>query len=428
MVDIGITSLDFKRTDLTNNEEKLVENLLPGFEDFAEDMALEFLLTGLVVPEIRYTTEGPEYFKYWGLKKFSSLTLPTSAWLRDPATVKINAILADRPSYYVEIPEKLIFFILNNGTYPDNTKDPNLWHYLQTAYPEFITAVKSGVREFLLTNSYIIRRRPLSDSPYPIPYLYNAIESMKHKRNIRRMDYSIASRVISAIQLIKIGNDMYPLTEDDTTQLEEIKNQMYWRNTGSRDVERIFQLFANHTVTIEWVFPDVKALLDDTKYKDVNRDIFYALGFPAILVTGETERSSASDAEYAMMSPTKTMEVFRRKILEILNKVVKETFEKNKLKGTTELRFTPINLSSFRFFYEALSKLYDTGNLSRTSFSRAFGYVLEDELELKEEEEELIKSMDLPEFSPQPFSPQPQRGVSKPQVAPKKPQKTEKED
>ena len=70
MVDIGITSLDFKRTDLTNNEEKLIENLLPGFEDFAEDMALEFLLTGLVVPEIRYTTEGPEYFKYWGLKKF----------------------------------------------------------------------------------------------------------------------------------------------------------------------------------------------------------------------------------------------------------------------------------------------------------------------------------------------------------------------
>ena len=45
--------------------------------------------------------------------------------------------------------------------------------------------------------------------------MYPALEPLKHKRNIRRMDYSIASRVISAIQLIKLGNDDFPVTEDD---------------------------------------------------------------------------------------------------------------------------------------------------------------------------------------------------------------------
>src|SRR3990167_1525999 len=418
MIDIAVTELDFSRSELTNNEEKIVEGLLDSFLEFAEAMTLEFLISGLVVPEIKYTSVPTPILKKLGIKKFGALTLPTTMWLRDPATVKINAVVPGMPSYYVEIPEKMIFFIMNKGQYSDGTTDPVLWSYLQTAYPAFIEAVRSGKKEFLLENSYIIRRRFLSDSPYPIPYLFNALESMKHKRNIRRMDYSIASRVITAIQLIKMGNDEYPLTEDDSSQLNDLRDQMYWRNTGGRDVERIFQLFTNHTVDISWVFPDVAALLNDSKYRDVNRDIFYALGFPAILVTGETERSSASDAEFAMLSPVKTMETVRRKILFILNGMLQETFTLNGLKGDTKLRFAPINLYSFEIFTKALQALYESGNISRTSYAKVFGYNLSDEFEQKEEEQEMIDSMDLPEFAPQPFSPQPGGGNSKPETPP----------
>ncbi len=408
MVDIGITDLDFDRSNLNNNAEKLVEGLLPALQEFAEAMALEYLITGLVVPEINFSTENQEKLKLFGIKKFSSLTLPTSMWLRDPATIKINAVVSDKPSYFVEIPQNFVTFITNNGMYPDGTKDENLYNYLLTNYPKLVSSIKNGDRYFPLDNPNIIRRRTLSNSPYPIPYLYGALESMKHKRNIRRMDYSIAARVISAIQLIKVGNDQYPVTEDDTSQIEELKNQIVWRNTAGRDIERIFQLFTNHTVTIEWIFPDVSALLDDTKYKSVNRDIFFALGFPNILVTGETERSGSSNAEIALLSPEKTMNSFRRKIERVLNYIVNETFRVNGLRMETKIRFTPLNLNDFRSFSEAIIRLYETGNISRTSFAKAFGYNLEDELELKVKEESAIKELDIPAFAPTPYSKLPQ--------------------
>ena len=407
MLDIGITDIEFERSELNNNEENLVAGLIPTLSDFAEAMAMEYLISGLVIPEVKFTRVTKEQYEAAGftMKRFSSLMLPTSMWVRDPATIIIKTPgLSDKQSYFIKIPDELIGFIQSEGMYDNLMADRELYRYLATAYPKFVAAVKAGQLYFKLENPYVIRRKVVTDSPYPIPFLYASIEAMKHKRNIRRMDYSIASRVISAIQLIKLGNDEYPLTEDDEEQLNDIKNQMYWRNTSGTDVERIFQLFANHTLEIEWVFPDTEALLSDTKYKEVNRDIFYGLGFPAILVTGETERTGASDAEYAMLSPTQTMEAFRRKIIEVLNKVVTDTLVENNMKGTTELRFAPINLSSFRYFVDAMIKLYETGNISKETFVAQFGMNYQDEFERREKEKEQLEASNLDEFPQQPFS------------------------
>jgi hypothetical protein len=383
MVDIGITDIEFKRNDLNNNEEALIEGLLPSLLEFSEAMAMEFLISGLVIPEVKYTAVSKEELakNNINLKRFSSATLPTSMWVRDPATIIIKSPgLSDKQSYFIKIPEELIHFITSKGVYDNLMEDKELFRYLQKAYPKFVAAVQDGQLYFKLDDPEVIRRKVLADSPYPIPYLYASMEAMKHKRNIRRMDYSIASRVISAIQLIKLGNDTFPLTEDDEEQLEDIKNQMYWRNTGGTDVERIFQLFSNHTLEIEWVFPDTEALLSDTKYKEVNRDIFYGLG------------------------PTQTMEVYRRKIIEVIDGVVKETLKLNGMKGTTELRFKPINLSSFRYFVDAMIKLYETGNISKETFVEQFGMNYGDEFERREDEKKMMDESDLEEFPDQPFS------------------------
>jgi len=136
----------------------------------------------------------------------------------------------------------------------------------------------------------------LADAEYPIPYLYPGLESYKHKRNLRRMDYSIASRVISAILHVKAGSDEFPLTEDQQDVLDDLESKFHWREGISpTDIERVFTLFTNHTIELNWVFPDVEALLNDKKYDAVNKDIILALGFPRILITGETERSFTSD-------------------------------------------------------------------------------------------------------------------------------------
>lgn len=219
------------------------------------------------------------------------------------------------------------------------------------------------------------------------------------------MDYSIASRVISAIQLFKLGSDDFPVTEDQEETFEDLRKQMLHRYSQNEDIERVFQLFANHTLEIEWIMPPVEALLDETKYREVNDDIIFSLGFPRILITGETSRSGTSQAEYATMSPVRTMENIREKVLHVLSDIVYNIFEKNKFRGETKLKFAPINLVSFGELVEGLAKLYDTGNLSRTSFANAFDLDIDEEFRLKKEEKETMDELGLDEYPPQAFSP-----------------------
>lgn len=204
MTEIGITPLIFERGKLSENEIRIFEAIKDSLQDFAESCALEYLISGLVVPEIKYESVGRDFTFDLGVKKYSTLTIPVSMWLRDPTTIKIQSTMVmDSPSYYVILPKELVDFIMNEGKYNDGNVDEKLWHDLNTFYPEFVAQVKAGNKEILLENDLIVRRKVQTDTAYPTPLLFNSLEAMKHKRNLRRMDYSISSRVISAIQLIQ---------------------------------------------------------------------------------------------------------------------------------------------------------------------------------------------------------------------------------
>ena len=408
MVEIGVTPIIFDQGKLSDNEFRIFESIKDNIQEFIESCGLEYLISGLVIPEIKFAALTKDQVFKLGIKKYSSLSLPVSMWLRDPTTVKIlSTMVMDNPSYYVILPEELIYFIRNEGKYQDGNEDKKLYQELVTYYPEFVAQVKAGNKEILLENDLIIRRRSLSDTPYPTPYLYNSLEAMKHKRNLRRMDYSLASRVISAIQLVQLGNDEFPITEDNEEAFTYIKDQMTWRNTSQRNLERIFQLFADHTLKISWVLPDVTALLSDKKYTEINADIFLGLGFPKILTTGETERTQTSDPEFASISPVETMKNMQKKLLFILKGITRDISVNNGLKNVPEVRFENINLHTFQDFVSGMKSLYDTRNISRTSFAKAFGYNWEEEVNQLSEENDKLKELGVEEFAPQPFSPQP---------------------
>ena len=409
ITEIGINSIQYDKSKLNENEKKVVDNLIPKLASFAEQISMEYLISGLVVPEIKYAAVTKKELQAWKIKRYETLTLPVYMFLRDPATIKINDVLGiDEPSYFYKIPDDLIFFINHEGMYPDGTKDIELYNRLKAFYPEFVTAVLEGKKEILLENDLIFRRKVISDSAYPTPYLTSALEPLKHKRNLRRMDYSIASRVISAIQVFKLGSDEFPVTEDQEETFDDLKKQMHWRYSQQEDIERIFQLFANHTLQIDWVLPPVEALLDEAKYREVNDDIIFGLGFPRILITGETSRSGTSNAEYATMSPVRTMENIREKVLYVLNDIIYNVFERNNFRGETVLKFEPINLVSFGELIEGLTKLYDSGNLSRTHHAKAFGYDIDEEFRLRKEENEVMEEMELEGFAPLPHSNEPE--------------------
>ena len=413
-IDIAITELQLVQGKVPENQFRVYKSVIDDLQDFAEDCALEFLISGLLIPVVDFTEATKQDIKSRGIKAYESLSLPEAMWIRDPGTIIINSpLIANKPTYSVEIPKELLYFIKNKGKYPDGTEDKELYLEISKLYPDLVTAINKGKTKIQLENPYVLRRRYMADSPYPTPYLYAALESLRHKRNIRRMDYSIASRVISAIQQIKIGSNEYPLVDEDDNQMETLRQQMRWRDSNNQEIERIFQLFTNHTVNINWIFPDTAALLDDVKYKSVNLDILVAMGMPNILITGETERSQTSSADIAMISPTKTMNVLRRKIVRVIKMIVNDIAEENEFKTIPEIVFAPMNLYSFTIFLTTLQSLYEAGNLSRTDYAAVLGYDFIEQVNKRAEENKLIKKLDVPEFAPIPHSNEPQIGDKK---------------
>lgn len=410
IVDLSINNINLRVKSGRKVFEDVFNSIKPSIMAYLKSCALEYLISGLVVPEITFTNVKTDDLKTLGIKRFSELLLPTDMWLRDSSLIIINdPMLGGKVSYFTEVPDSMKFFIMGKGTYQDGTEDKELYQRLVETMPEFVEKVKRGDTKILLENPLIIRHTVMTGNPYPIPYLYPALESLKHKRNLRRMDYAVASRVITAIQKITLGNDEFPLTEDNEDQLEKLRTEMLWREKAdAADIERIFQIFGNHTLSIEWICPPVEALLDDTKYKNVNGDIMIALGFPRIMITGETERSFTSDPEIATLSPVQTMERIREVFLPMLRRIIDIIIVDNNLGATDiSIQFSPINMVGVTAFVEGLQALYDTGNLSREDFAAAFGFDIYDQLKKRLDEKDILEEYNLEEFAPVPHSNEP---------------------
>lgn len=406
LVEIGINDIIISKSGLSENEFRVFMALKPRLLEFSETIAQELLLSGLVVPEIGYgPMEKDEIFEL-GIKKYSRLIFPISMWVRDPNSIKINAsLMSDSPSYYVIIPDEVIYFIKNAGKYSDGNEDPDLFKELKTYYPDFVKKVLAGEKQFLIDNKLIIRRKYLTDNPYPIPYISPSLDALQHKRKMRRMDYSIMDKVISAIMHVKVGSDEFPVTssEEDKNVFSDLRTQLMLRFQSDQNLERIFQLITNHTVEINWVFPETGLLSDSGRYNDINEEILFGLGFPRVLITGESSKSGTSNSEVAIMSPVKTMESLRRKILKIIKDICKTVAEENNFKVPT-VKFKALNLHSFADFMTNLEKLYNMSGVSRGSVAEYMGYDFEEEADKLEFELGLIKSKGISEFGQQPFS------------------------
>jgi len=425
LVDIAINGLFIQADGTANVTEKAIYAALEkDLMVFLRKAAFEFLITGLLVPEIKLTRIKKQDLLNKNIKRLDTLMYPTSMWLRDSKDIEIKRpLITERESYFLRIPEEVLFFIQSDGEYPDGERDIELYKEIVKLYPDFVRQIKEGATKVLLENPLVIKSLSLADSAYPIPYLYPALEALKHKRNLRRMDYSVAARVISAILHVKVGNDDFPLTEDQEDELADLENKFKWRETLSADdIERVFAFFTNHTVELNWVFPEVETLLNDKKYDTVNQDIMVALGFPRILITGETERSFASDPQIATLSPLQTMQQLQRQLLPIAEKVLLEMRRYNKVMTTYPIvKFKPINLMSLQLFYDGLTAMYESGNLSRTDYNEAYGYDFLETQEKRAKEEELMKKLGVDPVAPSNVPGAGQPGQKKPEGRPSSP-------
>jgi len=406
MLELSMSGLRISQGNLKDNQYRIFKFVQDDLEDFIEKCALEWLISGLVIPEFEFDYMTPEELAEAGIKSLKSVRIPRGLWLRDPDVIQIKSPpIGNRESYFQEVPQKLVTFLKNKGMYENGEKDLELYNEIITLYPDFVKEVLSGKVLFKINDPIAIKRRVLSDNPYPTPFLAPALESLKHKRNIRRMDYSLAARAMTAIQQFAIGSDEFPVGEDDTDIIDDLKLQLQERESINQgNIERIFQLFTNHTVDIKWIIPDMQALLSRDKYEEINLDILQALGFPKILITGEVQRTGTTDADIAILSPIKTMEYLRRQLIRVIRRIFYQIGKENSLTDIPEVDFEPINLVSFRDYATGMGKLYESGNLDRTAYTKVFGVVHEDSARQLAKDNELREELGLEDFAPLPHS------------------------
>jgi hypothetical protein len=407
LVEIGINDLVFSKNGLAENEFRLFSALKPRLMEFAEQMAQEFMLSGLVVPNIGWQRNTDKQFIFsLGVKKYSSLVLPESLTLRDPSSIKIlKSWMGDAPAFYIKIPEFVIKFIKEKGKLENGEVDKEAFDKLKAQFPDFVKDVLAGKKEIPLEADNIIRRKYTADNPYPISYVGPSLDALQHKRKLRRMDYTLIDKVIGAILHVKVGDKDFPITESDEDQayLDELRSQLRMRSNSDQLMERIFQLVTNHTVSMEWIFPNVETLLKETKYDDINQEILFGLGFPRVMITGESAKSGTSNAELATLSPVKTMDNFRRKILEVIRDICTEVSLRNNFKSAPAVEFAALNLHAFAEFMAALKQLYDASALSRTDLAKGLGYDFTDQLDKLEGENNELTKRGLPTVGPNPF-------------------------
>jgi hypothetical protein len=187
------------------------------------------------------------------------------------------------------------------------------------------------------------------------------------------MDKSIASRAIEAIRHIKVGDKDFPATEPDITAVRSAVEM------NSSSGERIFNLFTNHTVTIEWVIPALEALISEEKYAEPNADIFLALGFPRILTTGETLRSNSSDSKIASLGPKATLEDIRESIIDWIVLLYQELADKNNFSRIPEPYFAPIATSDYTALVQFAVDAMTSGAISKDTIAQLYGSDFETE-------------------------------------------------
>ena len=405
LVDCAITPLNNRQGECSDEEFEVYNAINDMLQEFFRNVCLEYLLSGMVVPHYEWIRiRGSELSQKLNSRR--RVTVPDNIWFRDPATITVKrAAIPNKRYYYVTVDSKTIAFIRNNGKYSDGTVDKETYDELVKNYPEFVKAVKAlkgTTMKIKLEDIRPILAKTLPEEDYPLPYMANALESLMHKRNLKRMDYSIAARVIAAIQLIKLGSDEFPCTDD--TDFDQIKHQMNYR-TNAGQAERIYQLFANHTLVIEWVFPDTEAMLNREKYSLVDDDIIAAFGFPRTLITGETIRSNVSGgSDFAAFSPIASMEAIRDRLVEWTKELYREIQSRNKFKNRPEPKFSPMRLYKLLDLNTIGQALYQEGNISRKSREELVGIDYETELERKSTEEQEYKDRGIEPAPVLPFS------------------------
>ena len=409
MAEMTAGRLKHKRNYCNDEEYNFFTGLAPRLVGIIQSAALEYFVAGMAVPDyITSKIMGNKLHPKLGRKRYA---VPDPIWLRNSD----NIVLKRKPTsseraVYIKIPPDERDFINNEGRYNDGTEDKELYALLVRQFPEYVRLVKEGNSIILLHNVNPILRKPMPNCDYPQPFLVPALSPLKHKMRIKEMDYTIATRAIEAIRLVQAGNDQYPVDEDDPT-LKELRDQMIARSTVA-DQELVYTLYANHTVTIKWVYPPFDTLLSTDKFVAVDADIFMAMGFSRVLLIGESMRSNAGGKDLTVLGPLATLTEARLNIVEWLKDLYEDLAEQNGFTNIPEPIFDPLTVNDAQTLIQYASSALKDEVISRNTYAQLFGTDFDSEqLQRSSEHDAIINTTPDPTTAPTSNSPRQQQMI-----------------
>lgn len=356
---------------------------------FLHTAAIEYFLSGMVLPRVDWDEVlGRDLSPDLNPSKVYKVPVVD---LYPPKLVKVEWAGWGEKKYYLRIPDKDIRIIKrgDSNTIKEQQRKYLLW---KEYMPDMVQAVKDGEKYILLETDAILRKE-VSFTQYPSPFLFNILEPLIYKQQLRRMDYSVASRIITAILLVTEGSDMFPVTQENRGNLDNLQRQIQFYSQNPAMAQRLFPLFSNHTTKLEWIQPDVEAMLNQDKYRQVNDEIAEGLGFAQILITGESRNAQASEVSTWAIQPL--MEELQEMFLEWLTEVYEEATAQNNFRYTPIPTFGPIRLQDFIKTAAVFAQAFKEGNISRTTRNAMMGVNFQSEVELMKDEKEIISAADF---------------------------------
>lgn len=350
--------------DISDTEFELFNIVARRIQAYLQTIILSYLIDGMAIPQYEIVRiMGSRVSNKLGRTRYY---LPEGIWCRNPETIILKRILlGGKRRAFIRIPSQDVQFVQNRGTWPDGTSDRDTYNALKEELPEYIAAIEAGQTVFPI-DDYIIHRKLLPHNEYPLPFLESALNALDHKRYLKMMDRSIATRAIEAFRHIKVGNDEYPADDDDIDATKAAMNQ-------TSSLERVYNLYTNHTIDISWVVPPLEIIMNDAKYNEANADIFFAVGFPRILTVGETEKSNAADNKIAALGIIATLKSIQLDVLEWIKRLYTEVAEKNNISRIPEPYFTAIPLADVTQLIQYARDMLELGVISKDTAAAFYG-------------------------------------------------------
>lgn len=378
IADIAATELRNQNTpeygegEFTVEEKTLYDSLAKLIQPVLRAIVISYLVDGMAIPQYEiHRVQGTRINNALGRTQYQ---IPRAIWLRNPENIILKKTFeGNRRRAYIRIPQEDVNFILNKGVWADDIKDTKAYLELREEFPDYVAAIERGERIFPI-NDFIIYRNLLSWNDYPLPYLEAALDPLDHKRYLKMMDRATASRAIEAFRHVTVGSDLFPADDEDIEETRKVIDQ-------KSSIERVFNLFTNHTVNISWVIPDLAALLDEKKYIEANADIFFALGFPRILTVGETEKSNAADNKIAALGVLSMMQGIQQDVLQWVKQMYREVALLNGIKRVAEPYFAPVQIIDVTMLLTQAAALVQANAISRETIAALYGSDFSTELQ-----------------------------------------------